>query len=175
MIERKIMKTFKEFNNINESKINESTGSLKGVKEYRDGLTPETVMKQFPWLLKAKFKDAVIGLDRDGELAWYDGTWKGGSWELGTWKNGTWEYGIWKKGFWEKGTWEYGIWKKGIWEDGTWEDGTWKDGYWENGTWEKGTWEDGRWKKGTWKKGTWKDGKIADDSYNFTRSKNHPV
>ena len=98
------MKTFKEFNNINESKINEDSNGIQGVKEYRDGLTPETVMKQFPWLLKAKFKNAVIGLDEDG-LVWYDG-----------------------------------IWENGI-----------------------------------WKKGTWKDGKIADDSYNFTRSKNHPV
>ena len=46
------MKTFKEFSKINENHnfTNESTSSLKGVKEYRDGLTPETVMKEFPWL-----------------------------------------------------------------------------------------------------------------------------
>ena len=75
------MKTFKEFNNINESKINEDSNGLQGVKEYRDGLTPETVMKEFPWLLKAKFKDAVIGLDEDEELAWYDGIWEKGTWE----------------------------------------------------------------------------------------------
>ncbi|MDD8056375.1 MAG: hypothetical protein PHV15_10920, partial [Thomasclavelia ramosa] len=79
------MKMFKEFNNINESKINESTSSLKGVKEYRDSLTPETVMKQFPWLLKAKFKYAVIGLDEDGGLAWYDGIWENGTWKGGSW------------------------------------------------------------------------------------------
>jgi hypothetical protein len=50
------MKTYKEFSKINENHnfTNESTSSLKGVKEYRDCLTPETVMKEFPWLLKAK-------------------------------------------------------------------------------------------------------------------------
>ena len=139
------MKTFKEFNNINESKINEDSNGLQGVKEYRDGLTPEMIQIYFPWLLKAKFKNAVIGLDEDVGLAWYDGTW-------------------------EKGTW-----KDGMWYDGTWKNGKWLNGFWENGVWEKGTWEDGYWGNGIWKDGTWKDGKIADDSYNFTRSKNHPV
>ena len=71
------MKTSKEFSKINENHnfTNESTSSLKGVKEYRDGLTPETVMKQFPWLLKAKFKDAVIGQTKSKKLLWYSGTW----------------------------------------------------------------------------------------------------
>ena len=55
------MKTFKEFNNINESKINEDSNGIQGVKEYRDGLTPEIIQKEFPWLLKAKFKDAKFG------------------------------------------------------------------------------------------------------------------
>ena len=87
------MKTFKEFNNINESKINEDSNGLKGVKEYRDGLTPEIIQKEFPWLLEAKFKDAIIGLDEEGGLAWYDGIWEKGNWENGTWKDGTWKKG----------------------------------------------------------------------------------
>ena len=57
------MKTFKEFNNINESKINEDSNGIQGVKEYRDGLTPEIIQKEFPWLLKAKFKDAKFGYE----------------------------------------------------------------------------------------------------------------
>jgi len=42
------MKTFKEFSKINENInfTNESTNSLKGVKEYRDGLTPELVLEK---------------------------------------------------------------------------------------------------------------------------------
>src|SRR5574344_1344280 len=121
------MKTSKEFSKINENHnfTNESTSSLKGVKEYRDGLTPETVMKEFPWLLKAKFKDAVIGLDEDGELAWYDGIWEKGEWKTGTWKNGTWKFGTWYDGTWKNGDWEDGTWKSGTWEKGTWKFGTW--------------------------------------------------
>ena len=56
------MKTFKEFNNINESKINEDSNGIQvSVKEYRDGLTPKIIQKDFRWLLKAKFKDAKFG------------------------------------------------------------------------------------------------------------------
>ena len=63
MIERKIMKTFKEFNNINENInfTNESKSGLEGVIEYKDGLTEEIVKKKYSWLLKAKFKNVVIG------------------------------------------------------------------------------------------------------------------
>ena len=68
------MKTFEGFNNNINENIN-ITSSLKGVKEYRDGLTPETVMKEFLWLLKAKFKDAVIGQTKSKKLLWYSGTW----------------------------------------------------------------------------------------------------
>ena len=67
------MKTFEEFNNNINENIN-ITSSLKGVKEYRNGLTPETVMKEFPWLLKAKFKDAILSKDDRG-LIWEDGIW----------------------------------------------------------------------------------------------------
>ena len=118
------MKTFKEFNNINEDYnfTNEAAGSLKGVKEYRDGLTPETVMKEFPWLLKAKFKDAVLGINPEGTLYWYDGTWISGTWEDGTWLDGTWENGTWLDGVWKNG-----VFKKGEWENGTWESGTFKN------------------------------------------------
>ncbi|MDD8056379.1 MAG: hypothetical protein PHV15_10940 [Thomasclavelia ramosa] len=143
------MKAFKEFNNINEdyNLTNEAAGSLKGVKEYRDGLTPELILELFPWLLKAKFKDAVIGI-RDGYgrrrgekfLRWYDGTWEKGVWKDGIWESGIWENGTWLDGHWVDGTWENGTWNKGTWWLGTWKNGTWKDGHWVDGTWENGTW-----------------------------------
>src|SRR5574344_832196 len=126
------MKTFKEFNNINESKINEDSNGLQGVKEYRDGLTLEMIQEQFPWILLAKIKNAVLGIDKKG-LVWYNGTWKNGNWFDGTWKNGTWDKGVWGEGVWENGTWENGTGEDGRWEKGTWEDGDWKNGEWNRG------------------------------------------
>lgn len=105
-----------------------------GVKELQDGLTVEELKSKFPWILKAKIKDAVIG-EFNGNLVWYDGTWKGGTWKGGEWFNGTWE----------DGTWEDGTWDKGTWKNGTWDKGTWCDGQWLNGTWTSGTWERGKW------------------------------
>ena len=129
------MKSTKGFNNINEDYnfANEAAGSLKGVKEYRDGLTPEKIPSYYPWLLKAKFKDAVLGINREGKLYWYDGTWISGTWEDGTWNGGIWFDGIW----------EFGIWKSGIWKSGTWISGTWEYGEWQNGEWEVGKKETG--------------------------------
>ena len=102
------MKTFKEFSKINENHnfTNEANSGLKGVKEYRDGLTPEIIQKDFPWLMQAKLENAVIGKNSDGLIVWYKGTWISGTWEKGVWKNGTWE----------NGTWQYGIWKDGKWK-----------------------------------------------------------
>ena len=133
------MKTFSEFNNINENInfTNESKSGLEGVIEYKDGLTEEIVKKKYSWLLKAKFKDAVIGKDKRG-LVWYDGVWYDGVWEDGTWRDGEW-----KSGFWYNGTWENGFWDIGFWYNGTWQDGDW-----ENGIWNYGTWKGGRWKRG---------------------------
>jgi len=131
-----------------------------GIKELQDGLTLEQIRKNFPWLLKAKIKDAIVGIDRRNKnlICWYDGTWLSGTWELGIWKDGIWEGGEWLYGFWYKGTWKGGIWKDGYWQGGTWEGGIWKNGTWERGTWERGTWERGTWEDGTWKGGIWKGG-----------------
>jgi hypothetical protein len=156
------MKTIAEF--VNESK----SSDLKkyGIKELQDGLTIEQIKKDFPWLLKAKIKDAVIGtaqMPRYVALVWYDGTWKGGTWKKGNkWMDGIWEDGTWDGGMWYDGTWKGGTWKDGMWEDGTWRDGTWKDGIWSRGTWEDGTWHGGTWKGGTWKDGMWINGDWQD-------------
>ena len=163
------MKTFSEFNNINENHnfTNEADTGLKGVKTFKNGLSVEIIKERYPWLLKAKFKNAVIGRDLDRlnveRLVWYDGTWIDGTWEKGTWLDGVWENGTWGNGSWKKGTWKNGEWEAGIWYDGTWESGTWQYGSWENGTWKKGTWKNGEWLDGTWENGTWKKGFILNE------------
>ena len=117
--------------------INEETNlSQYGIKELRDGLTIEIIESKFPWILKAKIKDAVIGQGQ-GKIIWYGGTWKNGTWEdgawvLGTWKDGEWNGGIWLNGRWEDGTWESGRWERGTWKNGTWYGGIWKDGVWSS-------------------------------------------
>ena len=104
------MKTFSEFNNINEENTftNESVGSLKGVITFKNGLSVEIIKEKYPWLMQAKFKNAVIGKDLDGLIVWYKGTWYDGTWENGTWLDGVWEDGVWEDGVWEDGIWEAG-------------------------------------------------------------------
>ena len=83
-----------------------------GIKELRDGLTIEEIKAKYPWILKAKISNVIIG-ERNGHLVWYNGTWKDGIWE-----DGYWEYGYWWDGTWESGTWKDGIWHNGIWNNG---------------------------------------------------------
>ena len=113
------MKTFSGFNNINEENTftNESVGSLKGVITFKNGLSVEIIKEKYPWLMQAKFKNAVIGKNENG-IVWYRGTWIDGTWENGTWLDGTWENGTWLDGVWEDGVWEDGVWEDGIWEVG---------------------------------------------------------
>ena len=147
------MKTFSEFNNINENInfTNEADSGLEGVRTFKNGLSVEIIKEKYPWLMQAKFKDAVIGQDRDGFIVWYKGTWIDGTWENGTWFDGEWESGIWEDGVWVKGTWKNGNWKSGTWENGIWQDGEWDSGFWFDGTWENGSWIDGDWKRGRWR------------------------
>ena len=70
----------------------------KGIKELRDGLTVERLKSDYPWVLKAKIKDAVIGQYPNGSIIWYEGTWFDGEWKEGYWKGGTWKKGIWEGG-----------------------------------------------------------------------------
>lgn len=121
-----------------------------GIKELRDGLTLERIKSDFPWLLKASIKDAILGIFGKYDLCWYDGVWKVGTWERGTWENGTWNTGRWKSGLWNNGTWKWGAW----------EDGTFRGGDWLGGVHGKGLWLGGNWKGGDWLGGTWKKGKI---------------
>jgi hypothetical protein len=111
--------------------------SKYGIKELRDGLTLEGIQNDYPWILDAKIKDAIIG-KKYGLFFWYEGTWIDG-----TWIDGIWGKGVWKKGIWTDGDWEYGLWLAGEWRNGIWEDGIWKSGVWYNGIWKGGIWISG--------------------------------
>jgi len=132
----------------------------KQVIELRDELTFEKITNEFAWLLRnnVSFNNAVLGVNKNNELVWYDGIWFNGTWEKGEWINGVWENGIWKRGVWRDGTWKNGICKFGDWKNGTWHNGTWHNGSWSNGVWYDGIWENGFWETGLWKKGTWNNG-----------------
>ena len=129
------MKTFKEFNNINEENTftNEADSGLEGVRTFKNGLSVEIIKEKYPWLLKAKFKNAVIGEDKRFGIVWYEGTWIDGTWENGYFDNGTWENGTWKNGTWQNGEWYGGVWEDGHWLSGKWFGGKWKKGKWHIG------------------------------------------
>ena len=77
--------------------------SQYGIKELRE-ITLEEIKRDYPWILEAEIKDAIISEGNTG-LVWYDGIWKNGIWEDGTWYNGTWQDGVWLNGTWEDGIW----------------------------------------------------------------------
>lgn len=81
------------------------------IKEFRDGLTMESLGTKFPWLLKAEFSDAVIGQSLDGKLIWYDGTWENGTFRSGDWLSGTFWSGTFRGRTWRGGTWCHGTWR----------------------------------------------------------------
>lgn len=141
-----------------------------GIKELKDGLTLVKIFRDFPWLLEAKMKNAVIGTNTAGfYIIWYKGDWLDGEWKDGLWKSGTWSKGIWRNGKWESGVWRNGEWRNGTWKDGLWIKGIWKDGYFEGGKWLNGHWKNGFWNGGEWVDGDWDDGAI-----NFKRSDEPP-
>jgi len=85
----------------------------------------EEILEVAPWLLDAKFSNAIIEID-NSNIVWKSGTWHGG-----TWKKGIWSDGVWNDGTWLGGTWESGDWFNGVWKDGVWECGNWLGGIWE--------------------------------------------
>ena len=94
--------------------------------------SPESVrdlVKKFPWIKKADFRDAKVLVSDSGDLIWEGGTWIRGVWMDGIWKNGVWENGVWKSGIWEGGTWDFGTWEFGVWRSGEWINGEWCEGY----------------------------------------------
>lgn len=155
-----------------------------------DGLDLTRLTEEFYWVLDAEVSDAIIGLDRNNNLLWYQGTWEGGRWFGGTWLSGTWKSGDWYSGVWTSknitdkklsvkfdptvtnemsskwygGRWFDGTWENGSWYTGRWYAGNWKTGRWYDGTWNDGTWNDGRFTGGIWVRGTWKNGIFNTDS-----------
>ena len=140
--------------------LNESESLPKGIIKLNDGLTVEQLKSEYPWVLKAKIKDAVLAWDDVNGLVWEEGTWINGTWEDGWWQSGTWKNGTWNAGTWGTGTWLNGTFEGGKWYGGTWKNGTWKGGIWLNGEWEDGTWVKGTWRNGSWVQGTWKPKKT---------------
>jgi len=92
-----------------------------GIKELIGGHL-SNLKEDYPWLLKAKIKDAIIELKmlrNYNNFIWKSGTWIDGVWEMGDWEDGTWLNGTWEKGEWADGKWKDGVWKKkGIWNTG---------------------------------------------------------
>lgn len=169
--------------------VNETEELAKyGIKELQGNLNLEKLKSDYPWVLKAKMKNAVLQID-GGKLTFNEGTWISGTWEDGYWIGGTWKDGTWlngtfeqlgnRKSIWENGTFKNGIFSKATWKNGTFRKGTWKDGTWMFGefraaTWENGIWKGGRfewsnWLNGTFEKGwidgnsTWENGTFAAD------------
>jgi len=175
--------------NVDNLKLNGEIHSLVNVdfNKFRfrlvDGLTIETLSLQFPWILEAEIRDAIIGTDGTN-IIWYKGIWECGRWFGGTWISGTWKSGDWYGGTWNAkkiidnlisveignntsdkslSTWFTGRWYDGTWNDGTWVDGRWYGGTWNAGDWYKGIWNDGIWNNGEfsggiWVTGTWNNG-----------------
>ena len=159
--------------------------------QLRDGLTITDVTNLYPWILDAELSDAIIGLDSNKNLVWYDGVWICGRWFGGTWLSGSWLSGDWYSGTWNSkpldlsnplqikvntlvsetatfSTWYTGRWYDGLWTDGTWYDGrryggTWSGGNWYNGVWNDGTWVGGTFSGGIWVLGDWLDGDFNCD------------
>lgn len=146
-----------------------------------DGMTVESLLLRYPWILEAEITDAIIGTN-GSDIVWYKG-----NWECGRWFGGIWISGNWYSGDWYSGTWNskkikdnlisveisenssdrsYSKWFGGRWYDGTWSDGTWTDGRWYGGTWNNGEWFKGIWNDGTWNNGTFSGGVWVTGTWN---------
>ena len=159
------------------------------VYNYRliDGLDLVTVNSNFPWILRAEISNAVIGLDSNNDLIWYEGIWWCGKWYGGSWISGSWISGDWYDGNWTStkvtnnilsmgidtqnnnnysSIWYGGRWFDGNWSNGTWYNGSWYGGTWSNGTWYGGTWNDGTWNDGTFQSGIWVEGQWNGGLFN---------
>jgi hypothetical protein len=149
-----------------------------------DGMNINLITSKYSWLLEADIEKAIIGMDANQSMIWYNGIWHGGRWFGGNWKSGTWESGDWYDGVWESrkitdklltvavdnivnnnihsnwydGRWFGGTWSGGTWDNGRWYGGDWSTGIWYNGIWNDGIWNDGQFTGGVWVQGTWYDG-----------------
>jgi hypothetical protein len=155
-----------------------------------DGLDLVRLTDEFFWILDAEVSEAIIGVDNNQNLIWYEGIWEGGRWFGGTWISGTWKSGDWYDGVWTSkiitdnlltvkvdnsktdefsslwygGRWFGGTWQNGTWYSGRWYGGTWQNGRWFDGTWNDGTWNNGIFSGGIWVLGTWNKGLFNTNS-----------
>lgn len=110
-----------------------------GIKQLEDGLTIEKIKKDFPWILKAKIEDAVLGLYRK-EGGKFGLKWYNGRWEDGIFKDAIWETGVWDDGVFENSTWLCGNFYGGAFQNSNWNDGVFYRGIFNNSYWYSGNW-----------------------------------
>jgi len=137
------------------------------------------LFRRFSWLAEANFEDAVISINKKGQLLWHSGTWLNGVWKYGVWldghfsDNGEEEDSVWKDGIWKDGYFAGKVWENGTWEDGTFARGVWKNGHWKNGDWD--TYDESTGEGGKWIDGIWEKGNISNiDAYGREYSENPP-
>ena len=70
------------------------------------------------WLREADIEDAVVEVEDDGNVKWYDGKWHNGIRHNGAWQDGIWYDGKWYGSVWQNGVWHRGKFIMGkIWND----------------------------------------------------------
>jgi hypothetical protein len=133
-----LINNFKNFINEseNESMTSKSTNMPElenyGIKELRDGILISDIKKNHKWILKGKLKNAVFGLSKKGNIAFYSGTWEGGDCYVKLWINGHFENGSLHKCTWKNGIFDDGVFYKGIWFDGEFNAGVMVDTDWRS-------------------------------------------
>lgn len=137
------------FNEV-EEKLGDQVSSYPGPNEYgiselRGRLTFEILKRKFPWVLKAKLHNAVIGIAPAGNFVWYSGSWLDGTWKNGVWRDGTFSKGVWLDGSWSGGYFFGTKWRRGTFRQGRFG----PKAEWLGGTFEYGTFF-GNWRGGKW-------------------------
>lgn len=114
----------KNLNIITEATTVKNKASDYGIKGFKNGLNLKIVKEEYPWILEADIKDAVIG-EYQKKLIWYSGTWKNGIFKGFLWRDGIFENGTFENCTWEKGNFLGGTFKNASWNSGTWKGGKW--------------------------------------------------
>jgi hypothetical protein len=115
----------------------------------QDRTVLKEVFRRAPWLAKAKFTDARIGIDKTDGIIWKYGRWLSGTWFGGTWEGGSFSNSEWLDGDFKNGQFRQSIWHKGNWRSGYFEESEFRSGHWFYGTWDGGVWgEDAIWHTG---------------------------
>ena len=77
---RKIVSEDESGEPTNVSGSGEDDLAVYNIAELRDGLTLDVLQDQHSWIFNCDFRDAVLGLDENGRVVWYDGEFISGEW-----------------------------------------------------------------------------------------------